>query len=75
MPASLWAKMGYSDRVKQAKAKGLFDNFDKALIQAAQARFGRDCEFQSLNDMKGVDSFRYDGKDAVSTLAAHWGID
>lgn len=47
MPRDIWARMSYSARYKQAMDKGLFNNFDEALRQAAQARFGRDFEFLS----------------------------
>jgi len=46
MPASIWAKMSYGSKLKQAIDKGLMNNFEEALRQSAQKRFGRDCEFE-----------------------------
>ena len=85
IPADVWRRMCYQSRVKAATDKGLFNNFDEALKQAAKARFGRgrENEYMSANDFEnqknnGIsspldDAFTSRG-DVTKTLAAHWGI-
>lgn len=75
MPRDIWARMNYSARYKQAMDKGLFSNFDEALRLAAQARFGRDFEFLSKNDLENQkNSGTGDVNAAIGSLAAHWGV-
>lgn len=54
IPASVWCKMSYASKLEQATEKGLLGNFDEALRQAAQKRFGKDYEFQSANDIASL---------------------
>lgn len=54
IPASVWCKMSYASKLQQATEKGLLNNFDEALRQAAQKRFKRDYEFQSANDLENA---------------------
>lgn len=75
MPRDIWARMNYSARYKQAMDKGLYNNFDEALRMAAQARFGRDFEFLSKNDLENQkNSGTGDVNAAIGSLAAHWGV-
>lgn len=75
MPRDIWARMDYSARYKQAMDKGLYNNFDEALRQAAQARFGRDFEFLSKNDIENAKNNQVgDVNAAIGSLAAHWGV-
>lgn len=75
MPRDIWARMNYSARYKQAMEKGLFNNFDEALRQAAQERFGRDFEFLSKNDFENQkNSGTGDVNAAIGSLVAHWGV-
>ena len=75
MPRDVWARMNYSARYKQAMDKGLFNNFDEALRMAAQARFGRDFEFLSKNDLENQkNSGTGDVNAVIGSLAAHWGV-
>lgn len=74
MPRDIWARMDYSARYKQAMDKGLYNNFDEALRMAAQARFGRDFEFLSKNDLENQkNSGTGDVNAVIGSLAAHWG--
>ncbi|MDY6310442.1 MAG: hypothetical protein SPL72_04105 [Cyanobacteriota bacterium] len=74
IPASIWCNMSYASKLKQAREKGLLNNFDEALRQAAVARFGKDYEFQSANDIECLKnkskSLNYENMG--NTLAAHW---
>lgn len=83
-PSDVVRKMSYASKLAAATEKGLLNNFDEALRQAAQARFKRDYEFESANDISNRDS-RADGSrmtesasqvmtgtEAVNTLMAHW---
>lgn len=82
IPADVWRKMSQQSRVKVAMEKGLFNNFDEALRQAAQARFGRDFEFLSKNDLENQKNSgtgttagmtaNESAADIGKTLAAHW---
>lgn len=75
IPAEVWRKMSPQSRVKVAMDKGLFGNFDEALRQAAQARFGRDFEFLSKNDLENQKNRDTgDVNAAIGSLAAHWGV-
>lgn len=78
IPASVWCKMSYASKLQQAKDKGLLNNFDEALRQAAQARFKRDYEFHSANDIantnnKAAANEDYNG-DIVNYLGSHWRV-
>lgn len=78
IPASIWCKMSYASKLQQAKDKGLLSNFDEALKQAAQARFKRDYEFHSANDIantnnKAAANDDYNG-DIVNYLGSHWRV-
>lgn len=64
IPASIWAKMTYASKVRNAKEKGLFD-----LREAAQARFGRAFEFPPKNDMTNS---KHDTKQLIGSIASHW---
>lgn len=72
IPASVWCKMSYASKLQQAQEKGLLNNFDEALRQAAQARFKRDYEFASKNDMDSSHSLRMTVEDTAAVLASHW---
>lgn len=74
MPVSVWSGLSYGYKIKQAENKGLFDRFDEALRESAQARFGRDYEFPSKNDMKNMND-RYEAKNLVKSIASHWRAD
>lgn len=67
IPASIWAKMTYASKIKNAKEKGLLDRFDESLREASQARFNRPCEFPSKNDLKNQNT-----KQIVGSIASHW---
>lgn len=74
-PREVIRKMSYSQRLQQATEKGLLGNFDEALRQAAQARFKRDYEFESANDIENSrQHHNFDLKKTSESLAAHWGI-
>lgn len=78
IPASVWCKMSYASKLAQAKEKGLLNNFDEALRQAAQARFKRDYELPSANDIantnnKAAANENYNG-DIVNYLGSHWRV-
>lgn len=76
MPRDIWARMNYSARYKQAMDKGLYNNFNEALRQAAQARFGRDFEFLSKNDLENQkNNHTGDVNTAIGSLAAHWAME
>lgn len=76
IPASVWCKMSYASKLQQATEKGLLNNFDEALRQAAQARFKRDYEFESANDIAGTREITTSPSaprnDVVNILANHW---
>lgn len=76
IPASVWCKMSYASKLQQATEKGLLNNFDEALRQAAQARFNRDYEFESANDIAGTREITTSPSaprnDVVNILANHW---
>lgn len=81
IPADTWQRLSYQSRVKVATDKGLLNNFDEALRLVAQARFGRDFEFLSANDMENQkNGFKARGiltsptapQNVAKTLAAHW---
>jgi hypothetical protein len=74
IPASVWCKMSYSEKLQQATEKGLLNNFDEALRQAAQTRFGRDFEFASKKDMESLKESRSSQSmdDPIKSLASHW---
>lgn len=77
LPLEVVRKMSYGAKVKQAMEKGLFNNFDDAMKQAAQARFGREFEFLSANDyenQKNRTGGYYAANNTVNTLAAHWKV-
>lgn len=67
IPASIWAKLDYSARIKQAEDKGLLSRFDEALSICAQKRFGRAFEFTSKEDNKTLNADK-----TVTSLASHW---
>lgn len=69
IPASIWAKLDYSARIKQAEDKGLLARFDEALSICAQKRFGRAFEFTSKEDNKTLSADK-----AVKSLASHWRV-
>ena len=71
-PIAVLRKMSYASKLEQAKEKGLIGNFDEALRQASQKRFGRDYEFESENDMKGENNFSFDLQKKSESLASHW---
>lgn len=71
-PNDVIRKMSYASKLQQAQEKGLLDNFDEALRQASQKRFGRDYEFESANDMKGGNNFSFDLQKTSEGLASHW---
>lgn len=71
IPVSVWSGLSYGYKVKQAENKGLFDRFDDALREAAQARFNRPCEFPSKNDMTNSES-KYDAKKLIGSITTHW---
>ena len=81
-PSDVVRKMSYASKLQQATEKGLLDSFDEALRQAAQARFHRDYEFASANDIESLKASGRSlddaahrgmtGKEAVNTLMAHW---
>ena len=76
IPASVWCKMSYASKLQQAMEKGLLNNFDEALRQAAQARLKRDYEFESANDIAGTREITASPSaprnDVVNILANHW---
>lgn len=77
LPLEFVRKMSYGSKYKQAMDKGLFNNFDEALKQAALARFGRDYEFLSKNDTENKTATSNGGQvssvqNLGKTLAAHW---
>jgi hypothetical protein len=78
IPASVWCKMSYASKLAQAQEKGLLNNFDEALRLAAQARFKRDYELPSANDVaktnnKAAANDDYNG-DIVNYLGSHWRV-
>ena len=75
LPLEVVRKMSYGAKVKQAMEKGLFNNFDDAMKQAAQARFGRDFEFLCADDLENQqrnDTAKIQPQVIGKTLAAHW---
>lgn len=74
-PLEVVRKMSYGAKVKQAMEKGLFNNFDDAMKQAAQARFGREFEFLCADDLENQqrnDTAKIQPQVIGKTLAAHW---
>lgn len=75
LPLEVVRKMSYGAKVKQAMEKGLFNNFDDAMKQAAQARFGREFEFLCADDLENQqrnDTAKIQPQVIGKTLAAHW---
>lgn len=75
LPLEVVRKMSYGAKVKQAMEKGLFNNFDDAMKQAAQARFGRKFEFLCADDLENQqrnDTAKIQPQVIGKTLAAHW---
>lgn len=75
LPLEVVRKMSYGAKVKQAMEKGLFNNFDDAMKQAAQARFGREFEFLCADDLENQqrnDTAKIQPQVIGKTLVAHW---
>ena len=75
LPHDAIRKMSYYQKLQQATEKGLLSNFDEALRQASQARFGKDYEFESANDLvNSKQRHDFDLEKMSESLAAHWGV-
>lgn len=73
IPTSEWRKMDFSERVIQAKKKGLFNRYDEVLVKVCLDNYGKEYQFESetmLENSKSRNGMSFE--DGVNVLANHW---
>ena len=71
---SEWEKLRYGQKYDLAVKNNLFDGFDDVLRMVCFKTYGKEDQFQSENEIKGIKA-NYKLKDSLDELSTHWGLD
>lgn len=75
IPLNEWRKMDFSERVSQARKKGLFNHFDEVLVYVCKANYGKEYQFESetmIENSKTRNNSKIE--DGINILASQWRV-